>query len=100
MQNSTFNIQLKKMKTKPLIRHLWIVISLLFTNQLYSQYPTGQEPSVTHYIIGYEYFFDQGEGLQYTAITPTQNFNLNTDIDLFSGKQNMNRVASTCPRTV
>ncbi len=33
-------------------------------------------------IVGYEYAFNDGEGLQYTAIIPTPNFNLVTGIDI------------------
>ena len=60
------------MKANKLIPLWWILISLLFTIHLNSQ---------TN-IVGYQYAFNNGEGLQNVAITPTVNYNLNTSIDV------------------
>ena len=35
-------------------------------------------------IVGYEYAFNNGDGLQFTSVSPTQNFNLNVNIDVSS----------------
>jgi len=70
------------MQAKKIMPQLWILYSLFISIHVYSQYPTGQETGETHYIIGYEYAFNEdGEGLTYVAITPTTDFNLTTDID-------------------
>ena len=60
------------MKANKLIPHLWILISLLFTIH----------NSAQNNIVGYEYAFNDGEGLQYVSVTPTLSFNLVTDIDV------------------
>lgn len=60
------------MKANTLIPRLWILISLLFTIHNGAQ----------NNIVGYEYAFNDGEGLQYNPITPTPNFNLVTNIDV------------------
>jgi PKD repeat protein len=70
------------MKANKLIPLVWILISLLFTIHTQAQYPDGQETGTTHYIVGYEYAFNQGEGITYVPITPTTDFNLLTDIDV------------------
>ncbi len=41
-------------------------------------------------IIGYEYAFNDGDALQYVAVTPTQDFNLITDIDISSLEHDIN----------
>jgi PKD repeat protein len=60
------------MKANKLIPRMWILISVLFTIHNFAQ----------KNIVGYEYAFNDGEGLQYTAIAPTPNYNLVTDIDV------------------
>ena len=60
------------MKALQLIPRLWILISLLFTIHISAQ----------NNIVGYEYAFNNGEGLQCINITPTPDFNLNTSIDV------------------
>ena len=60
------------MKALKLIPRMWILMSLLFTIHITAQ----------NNIVGYEYAFNDGEGLQYVSITPTQDFNLVTDIDV------------------
>jgi len=41
-------------------------------------------------IIAYEYAFNDGEGIQYVAITPTNDFNLVADIDISNLQSNIN----------
>lgn len=60
------------MRANKLIPRLWILISLLFTIHNTAQ----------NNIVGYEYAFNDGEGLQYVSVTPTPNLNLVTDIDV------------------
>ena len=60
------------MKANRLIPRLWILISLLFTIHITAQ----------NNIVGYEYAFNNGEGLQFVSIAPTPDFNLVTDIDV------------------
>ncbi|MCF6295319.1 MAG: PKD domain-containing protein [Flavobacteriaceae bacterium] len=60
------------MKARQLIPNIWILISMLFTIHAFAQKD----------IVGYEYAFNNGENLQYVGITPTQDFNLNTSIDV------------------
>ncbi len=60
------------MKANRLIPQLWILISLLFTIHIIAQ----------NNIVGYEYAFDDGNPPTYVAVTPTQDLNLVTDIDV------------------
>jgi PKD repeat protein len=60
------------MKALKLIPQLWMLLSLLFTIHNTAQ----------NAIVGYEYAFNNGEGLQFVAVPPTSNFNLVTDIDV------------------
>ena len=68
------------MKANKLIPRLWILISLLFTIHISAQ----------NNIIGYQYAFNAGEGLQYVPVTPTADFNLVTDIDVSSLTNDVN----------
>lgn len=40
--------------------------------------------SYTQNIVGYQYAFNNGEGLQFQSVTPTPNLNLNVNIDVSS----------------
>lgn len=60
------------MKPNTLIPRLWLLISLLFTIHNTAQ----------NTIVGYQYAFNEGEGLQFVTIAPTQDFNLNTSLDV------------------
>ena len=51
---------------------MWLLISLLFTIHNTAQ----------NTIVGYQYAFNEGEGLQFVTIAPTQDFNLNTSLDV------------------
>ncbi|MCA0153812.1 hypothetical protein, partial [Winogradskyella vincentii] len=60
------------MKALKVIPQLWILLSLLFTIHNTAQ----------NAIVGYEYAFNNGEGLQYVSVTPTTSLNLVTNIDV------------------
>lgn len=68
------------MKANTLIPRLWLLISLLFTIHITAQ----------NNIIGYEYAFDDGSPPTYVSISPTQDFNLVTDIDVSSLTNDVN----------
>jgi len=68
------------MKANKLIPRMWILISMLFTIHNFAQ----------KNIVGYEYAFNGGEGLQYTAIAATPNYHLVSDIDVSALTHNIN----------
>ncbi len=78
------------MRALKLIPLVWLLISLLFSIYTQAQYPVGQETGEPHYIVGYEYAFNQGEGQTYVPVTPTQDYNLLTDIDVSALTNNVN----------